>query len=214
METNHTDRFQTTAKHAEIDSQPRQRLPLSSATHRNGPYATDGLRTWPAESIRGAAVLVVLLASLQIWRGLAQEGSPDRQPICHDPVQVEPGKLLVCAGNPGEALAGFSQCCNDIYDLLEPGDTIACRQETNRCRSIRGRMPPDMLALLKVPIDPNEATERDLTSLPGIGTTLARNIVEYRREHGPFPTIRSLLAVSGIGRQTLERMRPRLRLSH
>ena len=38
-----------------------------------------------------------------------------------------------------------------------------------------------------------------LDALPGIGTTLAQNIVQYREENGPFMMIEELLLVSGIG---------------
>ena len=38
-----------------------------------------------------------------------------------------------------------------------------------------------------------------LDALPGIGTTLAQNIVQYREENGSFMIIEELLLVSGIG---------------
>ena len=45
----------------------------------------------------------------------------------------------------------------------------------------------------------NEATEPELERLPGIGPSLAKAIVSYRQEHGPFESIDQLTNVPGIG---------------
>ena len=45
----------------------------------------------------------------------------------------------------------------------------------------------------------NRAEDWLLDALPGIGTTLAKNIVQYRKENGPFVMTEELLLVSGIG---------------
>lgn len=58
------------------------------------------------------------------------------------------------------------------------------------------------------PIDLNRADVNQLESLPGIGAVLARRVMEYRESIGRFQTIEDLLAVKGIGRKTLERIRP------
>ena len=56
-------------------------------------------------------------------------------------------------------------------------------------------------------INVNTATEIDLEALPGIGPVLAQRIVDYRTEHGPFPTVDALDDVSGIGPATLADLR-------
>ncbi len=45
----------------------------------------------------------------------------------------------------------------------------------------------------------NAATMTDLLLLPGIGETLAKNILQYREMNGPFQTVDDLLNVPGIG---------------
>ena len=49
------------------------------------------------------------------------------------------------------------------------------------------------------PLNLNTATIEELTALPGIGEALARRIVEYRAQNGPFQTVDALTNVSGIG---------------
>lgn len=49
------------------------------------------------------------------------------------------------------------------------------------------------------PIDINSATPDCLQTLPGIGKVRAETIVAHREQEGPFPSVRSITAVSGIG---------------
>lgn len=46
--------------------------------------------------------------------------------------------------------------------------------------------------------------------LDGVGTSRAAAIVDYRSENGEFPSVASLVNVSGIGETTLENNRDRL----
>ena len=48
----------------------------------------------------------------------------------------------------------------------------------------------------------------ELTVLPGISETYARRIVEYRDQNGAFHDLEDLAKVRGIGRKTLNRIRP------
>ena len=49
------------------------------------------------------------------------------------------------------------------------------------------------------PININTATEEDLESLPGIGPSKAKAIMDFREENGAFSTIEDILEVPGIG---------------
>ena len=56
-------------------------------------------------------------------------------------------------------------------------------------------------------ININTATQAELESLPGIGETTARRIIEYREENGPFARIEDIVDVAGIGDGTFERIK-------
>ena len=66
-------------------------------------------------------------------------------------------------------------------------------------------LPPEEIELVLV--DLNTAGVEELTTLPGIGESLAKRIIDYRSEHGPFESPEGLLEVSGIGEKKLEELR-------
>jgi competence protein ComEA len=60
-------------------------------------------------------------------------------------------------------------------------------------------------------VDVNTADWPELTQLPGVGTKLAKRIIESRQSDGPFAGPDDLLRINGIGRKKLEQIRPYLR---
>jgi competence protein ComEA len=56
-------------------------------------------------------------------------------------------------------------------------------------------------------VDVNTAAESELETLPGIGPSKARAILEYRTQHGAFQTVDQLDDVPGIGPATLANIR-------
>jgi competence protein ComEA len=59
-------------------------------------------------------------------------------------------------------------------------------------------------------VDINKATEKELMSIRGIGETLAKRIVAFRDEHGPFRRPEDLMKVRGIGEKSFEKIRPHI----
>ena len=57
-------------------------------------------------------------------------------------------------------------------------------------------------------ININEADLSALSQIKGIGPETAQNIVNYRKEVGAFETPEDLLKVKGIGKETLEQIKP------
>lgn len=54
----------------------------------------------------------------------------------------------------------------------------------------------------------NTASAKEIEKLPGIGKKSAAAIVAYRTEKGKFKTLKDLLQVKGVGKKTLEKIKP------
>ncbi|WP_179194930.1 helix-hairpin-helix domain-containing protein [Bacillus sp. EAC] len=57
-------------------------------------------------------------------------------------------------------------------------------------------------------IDINHASQEELEKIPGIGPVKAKNILEYIETKGPFTSVDQLDKVNGIGKKSLELIRP------
>jgi competence protein ComEA len=54
----------------------------------------------------------------------------------------------------------------------------------------------------------NTATAEELDALPKVGPVLAKRIVEWREQHGPFAAVEDLDAVDGVGPKMMESLLP------
>jgi competence protein ComEA len=68
--------------------------------------------------------------------------------------------------------------------------------------ALAGKQPPAK------PLDLNTATIEQLEQLPGVGPTTAKAIVQFREKSGPFHRVEDLLAIRGITKKRLEKLRP------
>ena len=59
-----------------------------------------------------------------------------------------------------------------------------------------------------VKINLNTATQAELESLPQVGPSMAKRIMEYRAANGPFRAVKDLDKVKGIGEKTLAKLMP------
>jgi competence protein ComEA len=67
---------------------------------------------------------------------------------------------------------------------------------------------PSQKAPPAAPLDLNSATVEQLEQLPGIGPTIAAAIVRFRERSGPLHRVEDLLAVRGVSKNKLEKLRP------
>jgi competence protein ComEA len=78
----------------------------------------------------------------------------------------------------------------------------------------RGRQSIDIdhahETLIDYRVNLNSADWPELATLPGIGEKLARDIIAFRNENGPFQRHETLLQVNGVGPKKLDQIRPYL----
>ena len=110
----------------------------------------------------------------------------------------------------------------DLASDLHDGDTLTVPAHAapaspdvptshHRRRRRRGRSSAK-LEFGQAQLDLNLATVAQLVALPGIGPSLAGDIVAYRRAHGRFHSLDELQEVPGIGDRRLARLKPFLKL--
>ncbi|HHO76361.1 MAG TPA: helix-hairpin-helix domain-containing protein [Deltaproteobacteria bacterium] len=61
-------------------------------------------------------------------------------------------------------------------------------------------------------INVNTATSEELQLLPGIGESIAQNIIEFRQANGQFSSLEDLVKVKGIGEAKLKNIKDFLKL--
>ena len=71
---------------------------------------------------------------------------------------------------------------------------------------------PTRLAL-GVPLDINQASEAELSQVPGINYRLAKEVVALRARRGVFSELENLYDVKGIGPATVRRLEPYLKVA-
>ncbi len=129
-------------------------------------------------------VLLFLVLFLLIWHGLAilhqDRESPVLIPTERTLFRFSQGSLEMLA-SPGDA---------DRLHNAEPAD-----------------LPQHVRPVLFLPISINEADCQLLQTIPGIGPSLGRSIVDFRENRGRINTYPELLEIKGIGPAKLETIR-------
>jgi competence protein ComEA len=162
---------------------------------------------------------VILLASDQP-RGGAIELQPPPTP---GPVLVHVGGAVLQAGvfslprgsrvyQAIEAAGGLApdadaQAINQAA-LLEDGMALfipAVNQDSSESLQ-SDRIPPALRSIPSALVNINTASDEELEALPEIGPELARRIIAYRSENGPFLSIEAIQDVAGIGPAIFERI--------
>lgn len=125
--------------------------------------------------------------------------------------------------NPGEYIIEDGATLGDLIELAggvtEKADSqaflLSCPLVHGKSYYIAPKVEStdvcEPVVIVKVNI--NTADQEELMSVEGIGSTIARAIIDYREMNGPFQCLEDLMNVSGIGNATFERIKNYISLS-
>lgn len=88
-------------------------------------------------------------------------------------------------------------------DSLENEIKPLISQETKTLKSSNKKLE-------KLSVNINTAGEAELVKLPRIGPAIAKRIIAFRKKNGPFKSIEDLQQVKGIGKKTINNIKPYL----
>ena len=169
----------------------------------------------PADNIPVFLVLGLCLLAVSIFSNyftVFQEKSA--------PEAVQTGKYVWITGSPElndglyifstEQLEGIypeflSQVSNQSDSSEFDSRVLALQYKSNLLQ--QAKLPPAVANIFFKPISINRADKDALSTLPGIGPTLAERIVKRREGRGPFRSKDELLHISGIGPKKLARLK-------
>jgi competence protein ComEA len=157
---------------------------------------------WGSPVVRAAAAVLGLLVLAAIGRSaLARGGNKSHEATPESIPADAPGDTHV-----GEGLAAPVASASIAQPAL-PTPTPADAGPTDGGDGVpRGRATPDD------PVYLNQATVADLRRLPGVGAKRAQAILALRERIQHFRQIEDLLKVKGMGRASLRKLRPLVRL--
>ena len=98
---------------------------------------------------------------------------------------------------------------NAINDIsLESGKIVKISIDGGEPEASIQEMPAFQKLTLGIPLSINNESEDGLTSLPGIGPSLANAIVSERKRRGGFKKVKELMNVHGIGEGKYSKLAP------
>jgi competence protein ComEA len=90
-------------------------------------------------------------------------------------------------------------------EILETGTLVNITKELPEVVKVKlGRMASNKLLVFSIPLDLNQVTAEDLSLIPGIGESLAREIVAHRKRRKGFRSVEELKNVKGIGEKNYQ----------
>jgi competence protein ComEA len=94
-------------------------------------------------------------------------------------------------------------------EFLETGTLLTIKKDSPQETKIKkGRMEARKLLVFSIPLDLNRASIEDLCLIPGIGESLAREIIAYRERRRGFRSVEELKNVKGIGEKKWKTFKP------
>jgi competence protein ComEA len=117
--------------------------------------------------------------------------------------------LAASAARPWLERPAARSPCDPVGLGTPPRHWLGCAADPGPLRDLAA----DERLVLGLPIDPNTAGARELAFVPGLGRSLAAEIVSERSRDGPFRDVDDLLRVRGVGPRRLARAREALSIA-
>jgi competence protein ComEA len=96
----------------------------------------------------------------------------------------------------------------DRYLYLTQGTSVQISSENGYMKVSTDSIPAAYKVTLNIPISINTAAQEELETIPDIGPSLAKKIINYRSLYGPFDTVEEIKSVSGIGKRRYLKIKP------
>jgi comEA protein len=87
-----------------------------------------------------------------------------------------------------------------------PSENIAA-VDRDKFPKVSAESGPDTVSIVHI----NRADLSSLQNVKGLGPVLARRILDFRLQNGPFQSLNDLLKIKGIGEKTFSKISPFLR---
>ncbi len=100
----------------------------------------------------------------------------------------------------------------DTNPYLTQGTSIQISSENGYIKVATGSIPAAYKITLKIPISINTANHEELDTIPDIGPTLAKKIINYRSLYGPFKTVDEVKNIPGMGKVRCLKIKPYIRI--
>ena len=152
------------------------------------------LRTWTPILLKVACAVAALIVFAWVGRSLAVR-------VVHQVAVADAGPALVVAQLP-PVVAVAALPTVDAAAPPTPAPTA----------STPAHATSDVRATPEDPVYLNQASVEQLRRLPGVGPKRAEAILELRQRIGKFQRVEDLMRVKGIGRSTIRKWRPLLRI--
>jgi competence protein ComEA len=101
-----------------------------------------------------------------------------------------------------------------LFDIVSPAETLETgtlltveKESPDKFKINLGRMESNKLLVFSIPLDLNRVSVEDLCLVPGIGESLAQEMVSYRQKRRGFRSIEELKNVKGIGEKKYQSLR-------
>lgn len=140
---------------------------------------------------------------------------PREKPVISRPIDINVADSIAWEALPGigpklaQRIVRFRDGLGGFYSIDQVAETFGLPDST--FIKIRPLLNLESRYLRRIPI--NEATEFELAAHPYIGKKLARLIVTFRAQHGPFTEPGTLLRIPGFDEEKIRKLKPYLLLS-